>query len=140
MISSGQVDKVKEVLGDYYSIIGEVIHGSCKGRLLGYPTANITTDGYFIPRRGVYVTLTKVKDIWHQSMTSVGHNPTLNCRIDLSIETNIFDFDEDIYGEIIEIKFIKRLRDEVKFSSIEDLIAEIDKDKVNTLNYFKNNM
>ena len=73
-------------------------------------------------------------------MTSVGHNPTLNCRIDLSVESNIFDFDKEIYGEIIEIKFLKRLRDEIKFTSIEALIAEIDKDKINTINYFKNNM
>lgn len=139
LIRSGQVDKVEEVLGDYYSIIGEVIDGAKKGRMIGYPTANISTDGYFIPRRGVYVTLTKVKDIWHESMTSVGHNPTLNCRIDLSVESNIFDFDEEIYGETIEIKFIKRLRDEIKFNSIEALIAKIDQDKVNTINYFKNN-
>ncbi len=140
LIRSGQVDKVKEVLGDYYSIIGEVIHGAKKGQMIGYPTANISTDGYFIPKRGVYVTLTKVANVWHESMTSVGHNPTLNCRIDLSVESNIFDFDKEIYGEIIEIKFLKRLRDEIKFTSIEALIAEIDKDKINTINYFKNNM
>ena len=138
LIRSGQVEKVEEVLGDYYSIIGEVIHGAKKGRMIGYPTANIITDGYFIPKRGVYVTLTKVKDKWCQSMTSVGHNPTLNCRIDLSVESNIFDFDDDIYGETIEIKFIKRLRDEIKFNSIEALIKEIDNDKINTVNFFKN--
>jgi len=138
LIRSGQVDKVEEVLGDYYSIIGEVIHGAKKGRMIGYPTANISTDGYFIPRRGVYVTLTRVNDVWHKSMTSVGHNPTLNCNIDLSVESNILDFDEEIYGETIEIKFIKRLRDEIKFTSIEALIAKIDQDKVNTINYFKN--
>ena len=139
LIRSGQVDKVKEVLGDYYSISGEVIHGSKKGRMIGYPTANISTNGYFLPRRGVYVTLTKVNNSWHQSMTSVGHNPTLNCRIDLSVEAYIFDFNQEIYGEIIEIKFIKRLRDEIKFSSIEELIKEIDNDKINTMTYFKNN-
>lgn len=137
LISSGQVHNVEEVLGDYYSIVGEVLHGSKKGRMIGYPTANIDTDGYLIPKGGVYVTLTRVGDTWYKSMTSVGHNPTLNCRIDLSVESNIFDFDEDIYGEIIEIKFIKRLRDEIKFSSVEALIAEIDKDKINTIRTFK---
>jgi len=137
LIRSGQVDNVKEVLGDYYSIIGEVLHGAKKGRTIGYPTANIDTDGYFIPKSGVYATLTRVGDKWYESMTSVGHNPTLNCRVDLSVESNIFDFDKDIYGEIIEIKFIKRLRDEVKFSTVEALIAEIDKDKINTLKTFR---
>ncbi len=136
LIRSGQVDKVKDVLGDYYSITGEVIHGAKKGRMIGFPTANINTDGYFIPKRGVYVTLTKVEDKWFESMTSVGHNPTLNCRIDLSVESNIFNFDEEIYGEIIEIKFIKRLRDEIKFTTVEALIAEIKKDKINTINIF----
>jgi len=139
LIRSGQVDKVAEVLGDYYSITGEVVHGAKKGRMIGYPTANISTNGYFIPKRGVYVTLTLITNKWYQSMTSVGHNPTLNCRIDLSIESNIFEFDQEIYGEIIEIKFLKRLRDEIKFDSIEALIAKIDQDKVNTINYFKNN-
>ena len=139
LIRSGQVDKVKEVLGDYYSITGEVIHGSKKGRVIGYPTANISTNDYYFPKRGVYITLTKVNDIWYQSMTSVGHNPTLNCRIDLSVESYILSFDKEIYGKTIEIKFIKRLRDEIKFPSLEDLIKEIDNDKVNTINYFKDN-
>ncbi len=137
LIRSGQVDRVKEVLGDYYSITGEVIHGAKKGMMIGYPTANISTNGFFIPKRGVYVTLTKVSGKWYESMTSVGHNPTLNCRIDLSVESNIFDFDKNIYGDIIEIKFIKRLRDEIKFDTIEALIEEIDKDKIKTINVFK---
>ncbi len=138
LIRSGQVDNVKEVLGDYYSIIGEVIHGTNKGHMIGFPTANINTSEYFIPKRGVYASLTKVANKWYQSMTSIGHNPTLNCRVDLSVESNIFDFDKEIYGEIIEIKFIKRLRDEMKFTSVEALISEIKKDKLNTLKIFKN--
>lgn len=137
LLKSGQVDSVKEVLGDFYSIRGEVVHGAKKGRMLGYPTANINTGDYLIPKRGVYVTLTKVKDKWYESMSSVGHNPTLNCSIDLSVESNIFNFDEDIYGEIIDIKFVKRLRDEIKFTSIEALIAKIDQDKIDSLNIFK---
>ena len=137
LLKSGQVDSVKEVLGDYYSVSGEVVHGAKKGRMLGYPTANVNTGNYLIPKRGVYVTLTKVKDTWHESMSSVGHNPTLNCSIDLSVESNIFNFDEDIYGETIEIKFVKRLRDEIKFSSVEALITKIDQDKVDSIKIFK---
>lgn len=138
LIKSGQIDSVKEVLGDYYSIKGEVVHGAKKGRMIGYPTANVDTGNYLIPKRGVYVTLTKVKDTWYKSMSSVGHNPTLNCNVDLSVESNIFDFNQDIYGEIIEVKFLKRLRDEIKFTSVEDLISKIDQDKVDSLNTFKN--
>jgi len=137
LIKSGQINQVKEVLGDYYSIKGEVVHGAKKGRMIGYPTANVNTGDYLIPKRGVYVTYTKVKGIWYESMSSVGHNPTLNCNVDLSVESNIFNFDEDIYGEIIEVKFIKRLRDEIKFTSVESLISKIDHDKIDSLNIFR---
>ena len=133
LINSGHVDQVVDVLGDYYSIRGEVIHGAKKGRMIGYPTANIDTGEYLVPKNGVYATMTKVDDVWYQSMSSIGHNPTLNCRVDVSVESNIFDFDQDIYGKTIEIRFIKRLRDELKFDSIEALIAKIDQDKVDTL-------
>ncbi len=137
LLKSGQVDHVKEVLGDFYSVKGEVVHGAKKGRMIGYPTANVNTGDYLIPKRGVYVTLTKVKDEWYESMSSIGHNPTLNCSIDLSVESNIFNFDEEIYGEIIEVKFIKRLRDEIKFNSVEALISKIDHDKIDSLNIFR---
>ena len=96
------------------------------------------TGEYLVPKRGVYATLTNVDGIWYESMSSVGHNPTLNCRIDLSVESNIFDFDKEIYGDVIEIQFIKYLRDEEKFDSIEALVAKIDQDKVDTLEILKN--
>ena len=137
LILSGQVDKVEDILGDYYSIQGEVIHGEKKGRMIGYPTANIDTNEYLIPKTGVYVTMTKVDGIWYQSMSSVGHNPTLNCRVDVSVESNIFEFDQEIYGKVVELKFIKRLRDELKFTSVEDLIKTIDQDKVDSLQVLK---
>lgn len=134
LINSGQVEKVTDILGDYYSIKGEVIHGAKQGRLIGYPTANIDTNDYLVPKKGVYATMTKVNGIWYRSMSSIGHNPTLNCRVDVSVESNIFDFNQDIYGEIIEIQFIKRLRSEIKFNSVKALIENIDQDKVNSIN------
>ncbi len=138
LINSGHVDQVVDVLGDYYSIKGEVVHGAKKGRMIGYPTANINTGEYLVPKNGVYATMTNVDGVWYQSMSSIGHNPTLNCRVDVSVESNIFDFNQDIYGETIEIMFIKRLRDELKFDSIEALIAKIDQDKVDTLTVLQN--
>lgn len=133
LVNSGLVHEIDDVLGRFYSIKGEVIHGAKKGRMIGYPTANIDTGLYLVPKTGVYATMTKVGDKWYQSMSSVGHNPTLNCLVDVSVESNIFDFDEEIYGDVIEIMFIKRLRDELKFDSIEALIVEIDNDKVVSL-------
>lgn len=138
LINSGYVDQVHEVLGDYYSVKGEVVHGAKKGRMIGYPTANIDTGEYLIPKNGVYATMTKVDGVWYQSMSSIGHNPTLNCRVDVSVESNIFNFDRDIYGKVIELKFIKRLRDELKFTSVEALIAKIDQDKIDTLEVLRN--
>lgn len=133
LINSGHVDQVVEVLGDYYSVRGEVIHGAKKGRMIGYPTANVDTGDYLVPKNGVYATLTCVKGTWYKSMSSIGHNPTLNCRVDVSVESHIIDFDQDIYGEVIEVKFIKRLRDELKFDSIDALVSKIDHDQVETL-------
>lgn len=137
LINSGQVENVTDILGDYYSVRGEVVHGAKKGRTIGYPTANIETDEYLVPKKGVYATMTNVAGKWYQSMSSIGHNPTLNCRVDLSVESNIFDFNEEIYGDIIEIMFIKRLRSELKFTNVDDLIKKIDQDKVDTLEVLK---
>jgi riboflavin kinase/FMN adenylyltransferase len=138
LVQGGQVDKVYDILGDYYSIKGEVVHGAKKGRMIGYPTANIDSNEYLMPRRGVYATLTYIDGVEYKSMSSIGHNPTLNCRIDLSLESHIFDFDQEIYGKVIEVKFIKRLRDEIKFDGIDALIKRIDQDQVESLEILKN--
>jgi riboflavin kinase/FMN adenylyltransferase len=130
LIQSGLVDQIPPVMGRYYSVRGEVVHGAKKGRMIGYPTANIDTTSYLVPKTGVYATMTRIDDTWYPSMSSVGHNPTLNCRVDVSVESHLFDFDQDLYGKTIEILFVKRLRDEKKFDSIEGLIAEIDHDAV----------
>ena len=130
LIQSGHVDQVHATLGTFYSIRGTVVQGQQKGRLLGYPTANIDTTDYLIPKQGVYASLTKVKNQWYESVSSVGYNPTLNCKAALSVESHIFNFDQMIYGEVIETMFIKRLRDELKFDTIESLIAKIDSDSI----------
>ncbi|MCF7926007.1 MAG: bifunctional riboflavin kinase/FAD synthetase [Candidatus Izimaplasma sp.] len=137
LINAGHVAEIKPILGRYYAIKGEVIHGEKKGRMIGYPTANIDYDNYIVPKKGVYATYTIVDGKKYQSMSSIGHNPTLNCQVDLSVESNIFEFDEEIYGETVEIQFVKRLRDELKFDTVDDLIETIDQDKVNTLNILK---
>jgi riboflavin kinase/FMN adenylyltransferase len=137
LIQSGHVDQIPETLGSFYSIQGNVIHGDKKGRILGYPTANIETDHYLIPKTGVYVTMTKVFGKWYKSMTSVGHNPTLNCRTEVRVESYLFDFNKNIYNESIKIYFIKRLRDEIKFSSVETLTKQIDQDAIESLELLK---
>jgi riboflavin kinase/FMN adenylyltransferase len=138
LIQSGHVDQVYDILGHHYSITGPVIHGAKKGRTIGYPTANIDTSDYLVPKTGVYVTKTKVDGYWYDSMSSVGHNPTLNCRTDVSVESHLLDFSKEIYGEIVELQFLKRLRGEEKFTTVTDLIQKIEEDELNTREFLKN--
>lgn len=136
-ILEGRVDTLKPMLGEYYSIRGPVIHGEKQGKKIGYPTANIDTGEYLVPKTGVYAALTRVDDIWHESMASIGFNPTLNKANRLSVESYIFDFDQNIYGKTIEIRFVKWLRNEMAFDSPEALIKQIGRDAIATKKLFK---
>ncbi len=127
-IYEGWVDKIPTILGEYYTIEGTVIHGSKKGRTIGYPTANIDTHEYLIPKKGVYATRTHVNGHWRDSVSSIGYNPTLNLKDTLSVESYIFDFEEEVYGTNITTLFIERIRGEVAFDSKDALIRQIDQD------------
>lgn len=128
LIRGGHVDEIPELMGDYYRIKGEVIEGAKKGRTINYPTANIDCGEYMIPKRGVYATMTRADGVWYRSVSSVGFNPTLSGHDYISVESYLFDFNASIYGKEIEIVFIQRLRNEVKFESKEALITQIDQD------------
>ncbi len=132
LIMAGRVGEVKETLGRYHTVAGTVIEGAKKGREIGYPTANIDTGDYLIPKQGVYASFTRRSKRWYPSMSTVGHNPTLNKRHDLSVESHLFDFDEIIYGETIEIAFVERLRSEIAFDSAAALIEQIKEDERQT--------
>ena len=106
-----------------------MIKGEGRGKKIGYPTANIqVSPDLIVPQNGVYVTRTKYQNMTYQSVTNIGHNPTFKDGKQLHIETNIFDFDTDIYGEKLEIEFLKKLRDERKFPTVNDLINQIRED------------
>ncbi|MGL5718315.1 MAG: bifunctional riboflavin kinase/FAD synthetase [Paraclostridium sp.] len=128
LIENGDVSKVKEFLGRNYSIEGEVIHARKIGRTIGFPTANILVDvNLIIPKNGIYAVKVHLGSRQLYGATNIGYNPTVNGQ-SLSIETNILDFDEDIYGEIIKIEFLERIRDEKKFDSLNDLKDQLSKD------------
>lgn len=137
LIEAGYVHQIPSTLGRFYSIKGPVIHGAKKGRLIGYPTANIDVDHFMVPKTGVYISKTWYANQWYDSMTSVGYNPTLNRQKQVSVESYLFDFDKTIYGEVIESYFVKRLRDEMKFDDVSSLIKQIDHDGEQTKNYLK---
>ena len=129
-IKSGKIELANDLLGDDFSIKGKVIHGFQRGRNLGYPTANLEISfNYVMVKEGVYFTKTIVDKNEYFSFSSVGHNPTFDNKKS-TIESHIFDFHEDIYGKDIELCFLKRLRDNIKFNSIEELIEQLKKDEI----------
>ncbi|CEH35262.1 bifunctional riboflavin kinase/FAD synthetase [Romboutsia lituseburensis] len=128
LILEGSLDKVRQYLGYNYQLEGRVIHSKKLGRTIGFPTANLESDNNMvIPKNGIYATKVYVEDKVYFGATNVGYNPTVNGK-SLSIETNILEFDEDIYGKNIKVEFLERIRDEKKFSSLEELKNQLGKD------------
>lgn len=135
-----EIATANKFLGYNYQNQGIVVHGLQRGRTLGYPTANLSVDGeQLIPAIGVYATRIKVNDTWHDSMTSVGYNVTFKENTGVTIETNIFDFDEDIYDQHVKLEWDAYLRGEVKFDGAQGLINQLELDKTNALKILKNN-
>lgn len=134
-IMAGDVEAVPKLLGRAFTIRGIVIHGNEIGRTIGFPTCNIVVDETMasLPN-GVYMTYCYVKGVKHCSITNVGNKPTVGSHAK-NIETNIFDFDEDIYGERITVEFIRKIRDEKKFESLDALTAQIHSDSVLVKSY-----
>ena len=131
-LQDGDYSRSYSFLGNRnYKISGIIAKGEGLGRKMGFPTANLLPfDSYkLIPKNGVYFTRVKMKDKYYFGMTNIGERPTVSDKGKITIETNIFDFDEDIYGDAMELEFISRLRDEKKFASIDDLINNINQDK-----------
>lgn len=128
LINDGNVSEIKNFLGRNYFLEGEVIHARKIGRTIGFPTANLKAeDKLIIPKNGIYAVKVYVKNKVYYGATNIGYNPTVNGKV-LSIETNIIDFDEEIYGEIIRVEFLDRIRDEKKFNSLDELKSQLRKD------------
>lgn len=138
-LDSGDIEKANSFLGRNFFVTGRVIKGEGRGRQIGVPTANLDyPEARKIPTKGVYVSKCTVgKNIWH-SITNVGNNPTFNDTTKLFVETHIFDFDNDIYGEEIKVEFLHKLRDEAKFSGVNELIKQIKSDINEAKEFFKN--
>lgn len=125
LISLGKVEESGKKLGRPYTLMGKVVPGSNRGNKLGFPTANIELiDNYVVPKTGVYLTNTIVDNKRYVSATNIGYNPTFNENV-LKIETHILDFEDNIYGKLIEIEFIEFMRDDIKFNKPEDLIEQM---------------
>ncbi len=108
-----------------------------RGRKIGFPTANINTKWELIPKPGVYATISGVKGSLYTSITNIGFRPTFG-ENKLLIETHLFDFSDSVYGEEIKVEFYQRLRDEKKFDSVQELIAQIKTDIKDVKNILTN--
>lgn len=137
LINQGNVKEANHLLGYDFSTRGMVVHGDARGRTIGFPTANLAPiDRTFLPADGVYVSDVLVDGKRYRAMTSIGKNVTFG-GTDLRLEANIFDFEGDIYGESIEIIWLDKIRDMVKFDGIDELVAQLKSDKSIALNWKK---
>ena len=135
-LENGLIEKANHYLGYNFTLHGKVVEGKQLGRKLGFPTANIeASDKYkIIPGYGVYAVQVELDGTEYNGMLNIGTRPTFNNNADnRSIEVHIFDFEGDIYGKEITLKFAGKIRDEQKFDTIEMLVSQLEKDKIAAL-------
>ncbi|MBX3240895.1 MAG: bifunctional riboflavin kinase/FAD synthetase [Chitinophagaceae bacterium] len=132
---SGNIDTANELLGYEYNFEGMVVKGNQLGRAIGYPTANleITDRNKLVPGDGIYAVLVEINGTLYKGMMSIGVRPTIDNSGHRTIEVNIFDFDEDIYGATLRVHLKYYLRPELKFNDLNELTAQLAEDKINTL-------
>ena len=128
LVSEGRVDEAGALLGHQYYLDGVVVRGDQRGRTIGFPTANLRTDNELLPPHGVYATTATVGEVVFAAVTNVGTRPTVDSSGPTTVETHLFDFDRDLYGQTIRLGFVQRLRDERAFESLDLLRAQIDAD------------
>lgn len=139
LLERGDLDQACQMLGRPYQTRGLVIHGEARGRTLGYPTANLKIDPEIaLPKEGIYAVCCTLNGKQYLGMASIGHNVTFGNLRPLSVEVNLLDFNEDIYGEILVVDWYHLLREEKKFASVDDLVAQLALDEEETRTYFAN--
>ncbi|KXB90894.1 bifunctional riboflavin kinase/FAD synthetase [Megasphaera hutchinsoni] len=137
LIQDGKLEETTHLLGRPFSIVGTVVTGDKRGRTIGFPTANMHIEkNMAVPADGVYVSEVKHQGILLPAMTNVGENPTFANQY-RRIETYILDWHGDIYGQDMELHFLKRLRGEERFHSVEELVACMKQDEEKVRNYFR---
>lgn len=138
LLEHGDLTRAEEFLGRRYYIRGPVRVGFKRGRQIGVPTANLSPDIDFVPRKGVYFTKVFWQDQIFQGITNIGFNPTFEMTNSyLKVETHIFNFNQEIYGDQVKVELLHFHRDEMKFSGIDSLKAQIQKDIAEAHHFFK---
>ena len=129
LLKKGDIEAANNLLGRPYRVTGQVVHGKKLGKKIGFPTANVDYGNYLIPKRGIYAVDLTFGDKTYLAMANVGLNPTVETLVKLVLEVNVFDFDQDIYGATVEVEFLKYIREEVKFESLDALIDQLHEDR-----------
>ena len=135
---NGEIKLANKFLGYNFFFNGDVVHGNNIGKTISFPTANIKVDQPYklIPKNGVYIVKTIIDNQTTFGMMNIGYNPTFNGK-QKSIEIHFLNFTKNIYHKNLTIEMIMRIRNEIKFNSVEDLKKQLEQDKLSTLNYIK---
>jgi riboflavin kinase/FMN adenylyltransferase len=137
LLQQGRVGIARRMLGRPYGVEGQVVRGAERGGKLGFPTANLHPQNRVIPRNGVYVTATLIDGQWRRSVTNIGTRPTFGADNESSVETFVMDWSGDLYGDVVRVRFLHRLRAEKKFNSLEELKSQIKSDVARARRYFE---
>jgi riboflavin kinase/FMN adenylyltransferase len=137
-LEAGDVAGASKYLGRFYEVSGTVVKGKQLGRTIGYPTANIKVPdaNKQLPADGVYAVEVFFNNKWHGAMLNSGYRPTVDGKVH-AIEAHIFDFNEDLYDQTITIKYVDKLRDEMKFNGLDELKNQLEKDKLHAIAVLK---
>ncbi len=133
LIAEGELDEATQYLGRYPSVRGRVVRGDQRGRTLGFPTANLAVaERRLIPANGIYAVRVNIGGRWYGGAASIGVRPTFASDGQRTVEVYVLDFDGDLYDQVIEVQFVKRLREELKFANVQELIAQMNRDVAET--------
>ncbi len=124
LLQQGQVEQAARLLGRYYAIEGPVVEGFRRGVQLGFPTANVRPINAIVPHKGVYAVRVEWDNRLYPGVANIGYNPTFGNQA-LSVEAHLFDVEANLYGATVRVEFLCRIRDERKFASVEELVAQI---------------
>lgn len=138
-LDASDVETVNQLLGRPFQTQGVIVHGEERGRLLGYPTANVEHSEYqWLPAIGIYVVTVEIAGQKYLGMASIGRNVTFGDDGPMTVEINLIDFNQNIYGEVVRVNWLAHGRGEIKFQTADELVTQLGKDEAATRQYLKN--
>ncbi len=137
VLAQGKVNLARRMLGRPYGVEGRVVRGDERGHQLGFPTANLMPQNRVIPLGGVYITATLIDNEWRRSVTNIGIRPTFETHAEPLVETHVLNWSGDLYGDVVSVRFLHRLRAEKKFESVAQLRRQIETDVGRAHRYFE---